>query len=190
MLKQIKLSFQIGLLALLLGLPQAGATIAPVPYPLAGLTPAQAGFTPEQTAQLQALGIKIIVPGYIPPGFRVYSVWTQKSNRETDAGPQYKIAYTARDSGEMFAVVGVSKGVRTSPAGQVETVRNLEFGPLKVFSQQPGSGPYLLSQWLGQGPFYQVESPALVNRKLQPQIISLAEFKKVCQFLTVLKPSG
>lgn len=145
------------------------------------------GINAEQAKQLKALGIKILVPGYIPKGYRLYGVFAENRGGGPGGGPSYTISYTSETTAEMFAVVAASSGIGSAPADKTQKVWNGELGNITVLTQmREGAKPFLMTDWIGKGPFYQVTSPAMVNRKLMPQPLAEAEFLKIVKSLTTL----
>lgn len=147
------------------------------------------GLNPEQLKKLRAMGIKVMVPGYVPQGFKVYSVYTSLNpGKGPGSGPNYTIAYTGTDAA-MFAIEAVSSGIGGPPADRTVNVNHSQWGNWPLLIQNSNrEKPFYLSEWIGKGPFYHVMSPALVNRKLQPQPVSEAEMIKIMQGIYFLAP--
>lgn len=145
------------------------------------------GLKAEQLQKLRSLGIKVMVPGYVPKGFTVYSVYTTiNPGKGPGSGPSYTIAYTGTDA-KMFAIEAVSGGIGGPPADRTVNVTHPQWGNWPLLIQdRHRKKPFYLSEWIGQGPFYHVMSPAIVNRKLQPQSVTEAEMIKIMQGLYYL----
>lgn len=75
------------------------------------------GMTSAQQIALKALGSKVVVPGYVPTGFRVVKVTTECPLKERTAnpnkcrfGPNYAIIYRSPQNA-CFAIEGASGGL-------------------------------------------------------------------------------
>ena len=125
------------------------------------------GMTKPQLAALNALGVKVAVPGYIPKGFLVVNVTTQcpggtlKTCRQ---GPTYEIVFRS-PAGTCFVIYGTSEGIGDGNLQQTVTVNSKLFGPIKmglnnsrlskpsdanidpIFTEWPTQSPH-------SGPFY------------------------------------
>ena len=66
---------------------------------------------PEQTAQLQSLGIDVVIPGEVPPIFSVVEVRLDQA----DGGLGYFIVYQSQDN-QCFAVEFAADGIGSPPA--------------------------------------------------------------------------
>jgi hypothetical protein len=129
------------------------------------------GITKPQLASLNALGIKVAVPGYIPKGFRVVNVTTQcpggtlKTCRQ---GPTYDIVFRS-PAGICFVIEGTSGGIGDTFLEQPVTVKSELFGPIKIGLNNSGSPIRsdaniipIFTEWLTQslrsGPVYRFYS--------------------------------
>ncbi|HEY9842025.1 MAG: hypothetical protein ACAI44_01270 [Candidatus Sericytochromatia bacterium] len=146
------------------------------------------GLSPEQTRQLKALGIKIMLPAYIPKGYKVYSVSAETvPGKSPGSGPRYTVNYTGPNA-EMFALEATSSGVGDPPADKWVTLQHPQLGKMTVVTIQRDAGKtFFVTDWIGKGPFYHLLSPAMVNRKLQPQPVSRTEFLKLARSLAFVK---
>ncbi len=66
---------------------------------------------PEQTAQLQSLGVDVVIPGEVPPIFSVVDVRLDQA----DGGLGYFIVYQSQDN-RCFAVEFAADGIGSPPA--------------------------------------------------------------------------
>lgn len=128
------------------------------------------GMTKPQLAALNALGIKVAVPGDIPRGFRVVNVNTCPSKKSNDcrSGPTYDIVFRSPE-GTCFVIEGVSGGIGDINLEQTVTVKSKLFGPIKMGlnnSRYPKRSDAtidpIFTEWLTQslrsGPFYKFYS--------------------------------
>ncbi|MEZ0372576.1 MAG: hypothetical protein ACAI44_26020 [Candidatus Sericytochromatia bacterium] len=146
------------------------------------------GLSPEQIRQLKALGIKIMLPSYIPKGYKVYSVFAETvPGKSLGSGPRYTVNYTGPNA-EMFALEAASSGIGDPPADKWLTLQHPQLGKMTVVTIEREAGKTIfLTDWIGKGPFYHLVSPAMVNRKLQPQPVSRTEFLKLARSLAFVK---
>jgi hypothetical protein len=148
----------------------------------ATIIPQLPGMTKAQHAALNALGIKVAVPGYIPKGFRVVDVTTcpSKTTNDCRSGPTYDIVFRS-PAGTCFVVGGVSGGIGDINLEQTVTVKSKLFGPIKMGlnnSRYPKRSDAnidpIFTEWLTQslrsGPSYKFysdkEEPAGCNGKV------------------------
>jgi hypothetical protein len=128
------------------------------------------GVIMSQLAALNALGIKVAVPGYIPKGFRVVDVTTCPSQRTNNcrSGPTYDIVFRS-PAGTCFVIEGVSGGIGDGNLEKTVTVKSKLFGPIKIGlnnSRYPKRSDAnidpIFTEWLTQslrsGPFYKFYS--------------------------------
>jgi hypothetical protein len=128
------------------------------------------GMTKPQLASLNALGIKVAVPGYIPKGFRVVDVTPCPSKRTNDCrlGPTYDIVFRSPE-GTCFVIEGVSGGIGDGNLEQTVTVKSKLFGLVKMGlnnSRYPKRSDAnidpIFTEWLTKsprsGPFYKFYS--------------------------------
>lgn len=107
--------------------------------------------TPNQKAALRALNIKIVVPAYVPAGFRIANVLTIKNSEGTGSAIIYK-----DKNNRCFAIETTSGGVGDLGGNRSYRFNNLVFGRSTLEEGKFGisSRSTLLGQWLGSGPFH------------------------------------
>jgi hypothetical protein len=154
-----------------------------------------AGLTGTQQENLKSLGIKVVVPRYIPSGFRVVKVKTEpcRSGACRAGQPGYTITYQSSKKA-CFDVEGTSGGLGGPGLEDAISVKSKLFGSTQVgFFRVPGSSErgmaestHLSSDWLtlspASGPFYRLYSrawkPAGCTSRITPQ-----EAVKIVEFL-------
>ena len=114
--------------------------------------------TPEQIRLLEAAGIRIVLPGYVPEGFEVEFVRAEVA-RTGIGGVQSLIKFVryAGSDTQCFAIRTTDGGIGGLPPGEESYPINspvfgestLEYG---LYGQS--NNPTFLSNWLGEGPFY------------------------------------
>ncbi|MEM1310224.1 MAG: hypothetical protein AAGF98_12185 [Cyanobacteria bacterium P01_H01_bin.153] len=158
--------------------PEAAAESRPTTPP----PPPEAAFlalvTPDQTAQIRALELPLVLPAAIPEGFQVDQVQTQPD--EPFRG--YQILY--RDDRERcFLIEHTAGGVGDTPATENRLPLNppilgddtveygLNHGPYAdPLLREQFSEPSLLSDWLPvAGGFSRLAGAALINATLAPE---------------------
>jgi hypothetical protein len=165
-----------------------------------------AQLTPEQSRSLKALGIKIAVPNYVPPGFSVASIKMEPcpANAKRTAtgvcrfGPTYRILYRNTQR-TCFAIDEVGGGLGGPDAEFVLPVEVKLLGKTTLgFGKTPGDGkpasakqlaspqPHIWSWPAGKSPYYQIST--VENREGCGANLSLtpSEVKKILQSLTWL----
>jgi hypothetical protein len=182
-----------------LGAPEA---VAPPPPPPQGSFLAQ--LTPEQTAQLQALGVDVVVPGVVPPSFGVVDIRGRAAGGSgPDQGAAYILVY--RDgANRCFAIEFAASGIGDPPSLEqrlpiapplfVEQGYGLNYGPYEdegMRSQDPS--PQLYTDWLvGPAGAYRLIGAAYLNQTLPMatscQDITPQEAVQIVESLTVLAP--
>lgn len=139
-------------------------------------TTAVGQLTPAQLKLLQALGLKIAAPAYIPPGFQLETVQAEVQQHTRVGGMGYTLVYRRYDPNASktfcFAIEGTNGGIGDIPAGSRSYPVNspvLGQSTLEYGKYGQASGQTLLSNWLGteRGPFYRFAgvgvSPGLYN---------------------------
>ncbi|HEY9736884.1 MAG TPA: hypothetical protein V6D06_11395 [Trichocoleus sp.] len=220
MKKLFAIGWAVGLGALTIGCrgsQEAASTIAPpdtAPLnadsaaPPAPPPPPQGAFlaqlSPEQTAQLKALGAEVVVPGVVPPTFVVLDIrGTAATGDGADSGAAYSILY--RDGGNRcFAIEFASSGIGDMP----ETEQRLPIAPPlfagksyglnyglykdeELRSQYPD--PELYTDWLTTpNGAYRLIGASYINATFTDQApcqdISPAEAKQIVESMTVIEP--
>ena len=158
---------------------------------------------PEQTSQLISLGVDVVVPGAVPPGFSVADIRTQQAAENGTGGSSYIIVY--QDSAERcFAIEFAADGIGDPPATENrlpiqaplfnDPGYGLNYGPFQDASmreQFPDSNLY--SDWLlGPAGAYRLVGAAYI-KSLFPalancQDIAPQEAVSIVESLTVLSP--
>jgi|GEM_PF-849542 len=161
---------------------------------------------PEQTSQLVGLGIDVVAPGAVPPGFSVVEIRTEQANGQTPpVGSSYIIVYqdsTNRCFGVEFAADGIGDPPVTENRLPIQAPLfddpnyGLNYGPFEddnMKSQFPGSNLY--SDWLlGPSGVYRLVGAAYVG-SLFPSLagcedVAPQEAVSVVESFTVLTPEG
>ena len=113
---------------------------------ISAILPAEArpqltGMTNAQRTSLKSLGMKIVVPGYVPEGFRVIGITTDplREGRSKIGRPAYSIIYRS-PSNSCFQISGTSGGVG-GPGGeyQVPVTSQLLGTESLYFNTRPGT---------------------------------------------------
>lgn len=147
-------------------LPQGTDPLPPPPPEGAFL----AQLSPEQTAQLNSLGVDIIVPGVVPPSFRVVDLRISQG----DAGVGYIVVYQSTEN-QCFGVEFADGGIGDPPTtenrlpiqpplfGDESYGLNYgEFTDAELRSQFPGSN--LFTDWLmGRSGAYRLMGVTLLS---------------------------
>jgi len=158
---------------------------------------------PEQTSQLISLGVDVVVPGAVPPGFSVTDIRTQQAADGGTGGSSYIVVY--QDSTDQcfaieFAADGIGDPSATENRLPIEPPLfdtpgyGLNYGPFQDDSmreQFPDSNLY--SDWLlGPAGAYRLVGAAYI-KSLFPELancqdIAPQEAVSVVESLTVLSP--
>jgi len=153
----------------------------------ASASPASAALTPQQTASLGELGIRVAVPTYVPPGYTLEEVKTtpckaharRASNGTCATGPDYFVRYHKGSS--WYAMEATGGGIGGTSLTYKLPVTTKAFG---VVDLRFGAGPdgvglapsaaqvhavqnELYCDWLGTGPYYH-----LIGERLSPEVMS------------------
>ncbi|HEY9737169.1 MAG TPA: hypothetical protein V6D06_12835 [Trichocoleus sp.] len=164
-------------------------------------------------AALQTLGIDVLVPGTVPPGFTVSKLevepcpvdYPYREGEICRFGPAYRITYRD-DNSTCFAIEAVGGGVGGAVPEYSFDVETALFGVVPIgfgqFGFQPGQpiGPSrqmptldqrqspqanTMSGWMGTGPFYRVVTD-LQNDNVFPCFRSITP-EAVGEIVTTLK---
>jgi hypothetical protein len=112
--------------------------------------PQMAGLTDTQQATLKSLGIKVVIPRYIPQGFQVAKIKTEPC-RSKDAcrvgQPSYTITYRSPQK-VCFDIEGTSGGLGGPELEDAIPVKSKLFGSTQVGSFNMREGSHLSSDWL------------------------------------------
>lgn len=144
------------------------------PVPLAPPPPPEGAFlaqlAPEQTAQLNSLGVDVVVPGVVPPNFRVVDLRISQG----DVGVGYIVVYQSTEN-QCFGVEFADGGIGDPPATEnrlpiqpplfSDAAYGLNYGEFtdaEMRSQFPGSN--LFTDWLiGQSGAYRLMGVTLLS---------------------------
>src|ERR1700722_5775452 len=161
----------------------AGAVMA-----LSAPAAAQAGdLSAKQTSQLSALGIRVAVPTYVPPGFVLEEVKTtpcnararRSANGTCSAGPDYFVRY--HKGSAWYSMEGTGGGIGQTSLTYKTPVQTAAFGKVDL---RFGTGPdgvgltpssaqmhavqnELYCDWLGTGPYYH-----LIGERIAPDVMT------------------
>lgn len=175
-----------GLLAIALGMvacdrAETAAPTPPAPVPpeaeLTTPPPPPAGafialLSPEQTAEIRTLGVAIVVPTVIPPGFRVEAVETGDAG--VVGGKTYTVLYRDLDN-RCFLVEFTEGGIGGLPATEYRLPikpplfdrddYGLNYGEfLDADLRSQADGPELMTDWLeGEDGFYRIAGASYIN---------------------------
>ncbi|HEY9878682.1 MAG TPA: hypothetical protein V6D29_09520 [Leptolyngbyaceae cyanobacterium] len=184
-----------------LGDPPPAPPVAPPPPPQGAFL---AQLTPEQTAQLNALGVEVVVPGNVPSTFTAADV---KGHAATGSGPDGGAAYSIiyRDAEDhCFAVEFAGSGIGDMPATEKrlpikpplfeDKGYGLNYGAYQdegMRSQFPT--PELYTDWLmGKSGGYRLIGANYINTTFPDQAnckdIRPEEAQKIVESFTVLVP--
>lgn len=175
----------------------------PVPPP-----PPQGAFlaqlTPEQTAQLNALGVEVVVPGVVPPTFSVTEI---RGKAATGSGPDGGAAYAIlyRDSqSRCFAIEFAASGIGDLPATKnrlpiqpplfADQGYGLNYGVYQETAmRQQFPKPELYTDWLiSPAGAYRLIGANYINvtfpSQAKCQDITPTEAKEIAESLTVIAP--
>lgn len=105
------------------------------------------GVSQSQLQQMQGVGMKMVMPKNVPPGFQLSNVVGNNDGRFQS----YLMVY--RKGSTCFGIEGTTGGIGGFPAGTASyVVKNAVLGRGQI--EQRTETPQLLGQWLGRGPFY------------------------------------
>jgi len=131
------------------------------------------GMTDAQYATLKSLGMRIVIPSYVPQGFQVVGITTKPCSpggcqRET---PSYSITYRSPRKA-CFEIEGISRGMFGGPAlERVVPATNKLFGSTEV-GFYPNN--HLSSDWMSlspsSGPHYRLYSRGETPRGCETRI--------------------
>lgn len=117
--------------------------------------------TPAQLKLLQATGLRVAAPTYLPPGFAIESVEAQADRFTRMGGLRYTIRYRKNDSQSgnplCFAIEATNGGIGGIPTGQRSyAINSAVFGRSRLQFGRYGAAqaPTYLGEWMGSGPFY------------------------------------
>jgi hypothetical protein len=138
--------------------------------------PANAGLTQAQIRQLRSLGIRIVVPTYVPRGFQIASV---RAELEPSCPPRFRsqcarYAIIYRNSTNYcFAIESVGDGIGGGAAREnaIAVVTRI-FGRTTLYygryqdpeMRQRFPDADLYMEWVGNGPFYRFTGAGLVRQ--------------------------
>jgi hypothetical protein len=160
---------------------------------------------PEQTSQLISLGVDVVAPGAVPPGFSVAEIRTEQPVDESGGGSSYIIVYqdgANRCFGVEFAADGIGDPPATENRLPIQSPLfndpnyGLNYGPFQDDSMQdqfPGSNLY--SDWLlGPSGAYRLVGGAYIG-SLFPELagcedVAPQEAASIVESFTVLTPQN
>lgn len=110
------------------------------------------GVTPAQLQQMQAVGMRMVMPTTVPAGFRLTDVVSRSDAR---FGPSYLLVY--RKGSACFGIEGTRGGIGGIPTGNAGSypIKNAVLGRGQLEQRRSSTEqPQLISQWIGRDPFY------------------------------------
>ncbi|NJN04723.1 MAG: hypothetical protein HC816_20850 [Leptolyngbyaceae cyanobacterium RM1_1_2] len=155
--------------------PPTASSAAPPPPPPPGALIAQ--LQPDQTQQLESLGIAVAIPTEVPPEFEIVDLVAEAATAEL--GPQYQMVY--RDSGDRcFVIEFTPDGVGDLPDTEFnQPLDSPLFGPgyqlhygqyadLDMRSQFPE--PEFATDWMiGESGAYRLAGATYINQTFASQ---------------------
>ncbi len=155
--------------------------------------PAASSLTPVQQQLLEASGLAIALPAYVPPGFVLDKVIAEASRQARVGGVSYALVYQRYDSSTgqdfCFAIEATNGGIGGIPPGDESFAINsptfgestLEYG---IYGTAQGST--YISNWLGTetGPFYRFVGADVLPSLSRCENIPAQEAIQVLESLT------
>ncbi|MGB8703340.1 MAG: hypothetical protein WCD18_28315 [Thermosynechococcaceae cyanobacterium] len=156
---------------------------------------AEVQLNPHQIQLLQALGLRIAVPTYMPRGFTLEKVLAEIDRQSRIGGISYTLFYRRYDSDTnqdfCFAIEATNGGIGDIPTGSRSYPINasnfgkssLEYG---VYGRAKGAT--YLSNWLGtaSGPFYRFVGAGIIPEGSNCTNMSVQESIRVTESLQYL----
>ncbi len=180
--------------------PENSAPPGPPPPPDGAFL---AQLPPEQTSQLTSLGVDVLAPGAVPPGFSVAEIRTEQGVGQESGGGSYIIVYqdpTNRCFGVEFAADGIGDPPATENRLPIDSPLfddpsyGLNYGPFQDDSMKAQfSGSNLYSDWLmGPSGAYRLVGAAYIS-SLFPSLagcedVAPQEAVSIVESFTVLTP--
>ncbi|HLO48025.1 MAG TPA: hypothetical protein VK211_06340 [Kamptonema sp.] len=153
----------------------------------------KSGLTAAQIQQLKSLRVKIAVPTYTPPGFKVTSILIQPCPDNVTRcrfGPQYTITYQGPNN-TCFAIEAVGGGIGGVDLASKLPVNSPVFGKNFIYYGSGGGNPSptIFSDWL-QGPelFYRFVGQGATDKLTNCKNINPQEAVRVTESLRYLNP--
>jgi hypothetical protein len=105
------------------------------------------GVSPSQLQQMKSVGMRMVMPRNVPPGFQLTNILTRDDGRFQS----YLLVY--RKGSSCFGIEGTTGGIGGFPAGTATfPIKNAVLGRGQL--EQRLEIPQILGQWMGRGPFY------------------------------------
>jgi hypothetical protein len=155
----------------------------------------EAQLTSTQIELLKSLGLRIVVPGYVPPKFKLQKVEAELDRNPIGDGISYRIIYQKYDTDSekdfCFAIEATNGGIGDLPNGERSyPINSLVLGKstLEYGLYGHASKPTLLGNWLGpeNGPFYRFVGTDVLLGLPQCDNISPQEAVRVSESLHYL----
>lgn len=152
--------------------------------------PTNVELTELQRQLLESSGLQIVVPSYVPSGFRLRKVQIEVEGEARVGGVDYSLIFQKYDSnsGEIlcFAIQATNGGVGDLPEGEkTYLVNSPTFGQSTIEYGLYGEAENLtlLGNWLGQGPLYRFVGAEVIPLLSRCQNISPEEAVKISESL-------
>lgn len=155
----------------------------------------EAQLSQAQVRLLESLGLRIVIPSYVPPGFKLEKVEAELDHSSTVGGISYRIIYRKYETGSgkdfCFAIEATNGGIGDLPSGERSFPVNssvLGKSTLEYGSYGQASNPTLLGNWLGpeNGPFYRFVGAGVLPTLSRCDNISSQEAVRVTESLQYL----
>jgi hypothetical protein len=156
-----------------------------------------AQLNPDQLRLLRALGLKIAVPTYVPPGFKLEKVQAEVERNTRFGGVGYTLFYRRYDANSSkdfcFAIEATNGGIGDLPEGSRSyPINSPVFGKttLEYGKYGQASNPTFLSNWLGEtnGPFYHFVGAEVIPGLVRCSNVSVQEAVRVTESLRYVNP--
>lgn len=167
------------------------------PTPKKTQLPPETQLNPDQHRLLRALGLKIAMPTYVPPGFKLEKVQAEVERNTRIGGIGYTLIYRHYDVDSTkdfcFAIEATNGGIGDLPVGgRSYPINSPVFGKATLEYGEYGqaSTPTFLSNWLGEtnGPFYHFVGAEVIPGLARCNNVSVQEAVRVTESLQYLKP--
>lgn len=189
----VVLGASLGCTLALLGILFSSQQPTPQAIAQADSPPAESPLTPAQQQLLEASGLAIALPAYVPPGFVLEKVIAEASRQARVGGISYALLYRRYDSNTgqafCFAIEATNGGIGGIPPGQESfAISSPTFGEstLEYGTYGAAQGPTYLSNWLGAetGPFYRFVGADVLPSLSRCENIPAQEAIEVLESLT------
>lgn len=152
----------------------------------------KAGLDAKQVQALKSPGIEILVPSYIPDGFKVSAARVQWRDEKKKLGPSYMIAYKGPGKKAFVVESGSGKDIRSPDLKKFKqadkALVSISGSEVPIFMKLSGKTGFFVSDWIrANNHYYRLTGAGSIPETRDSISVGVKEAKKILESLRYLK---